>query len=347
MEADLDAVCALLPRRHDRVLVAVARGDESAWRAFGVDEGADAEVGSVAKGLTGMLYASALASRDVRTDTRLGDLLDLESSPAAEVTLGSLSTHTSGLPRLGPTVEGPSALARQWALWRKGANPYGEDIDGLLAEARAASVGKAKFRYSNLGFSLLGHAVAAALGMGYPAALRSRVLEPLEMADTYVARSESDLRPRALRGASRRGRAQSPWVGAGIAPAGGVRVTARDLGALVGALARVGTADAGVVPGGLPVDPLAVPPGMGAWAGALVPVATVGKRGPAASRIGAAWMTSEVRGRQVTWHNGRTGGFASFVGVDRAAGVAVGIVSACAAGVDHQGFVALEALRGG
>ena len=345
MEADLDAVCALLPRRHDRVLVAVARGDKSAWRAVGVDETADAEIGSVSKGLTGMLYASALASRDVRADTRLGDLLDLGASPAAEVTLGSLATHHSGLPRLGPVVEGPSLPARQWALWRRGENPYGEDIDGLLAQARAASVGKARFRYSNLGFSLLGHAVAAALETGYPEALRSRVLEPLGLPDAYLARTEADLHPGALRGASRRGRAQSPWVGAGIAPAGGVRMTAADLGALVGALARVGTADAGVVPGGLPVDPLDVPPGAASWAGALVPATPVGKRGPAATRIGAAWMTSEVRSRQITWHNGRTGGFASFVGVDRAAGVAVGIVSACAAGVDHQGFVALEGLR--
>ncbi|WP_084130433.1 serine hydrolase [Demequina sp. NBRC 110055] len=345
MEAALDAALALLPRRHERVWVAVADGERSAWRAVGVDEGADAEIGSVSKGLTGMLYASALASRDVRADTRLGDLLDLAPSPVAEVTLGALATHHSGLPRLGPIVEGPSLLKRQWALWRRGDNPYGEDIDGLLDQARAASVGKAKFRYSNLGFSLLGHAVAAALDVGYPEALRARVLAPLGLRDAYVARSEEDLRPGAIRGVSRGGRAHSPWVGAGIAPAGGVRMTAPDLGALVSALARVGTADAGLVPGGLPVDPLAVPPGVGPWAGALVPTASVGKRGPAASRIGAAWMTSDVRGRRVTWHNGRTGGFASFVGVDRAAGVAVGIVSARAAGVDHHGFVALEGLR--
>ena len=53
--------------------------------------------------------------------------------------------------------------------------------------------------------------------------------------------------------------------------------------------------------------------------------------GPAA-RIGAAWITLEVKGRRITWHNGATGGFRSWIGLDRDAGsrrrVAVGVLAA-------------------
>ena len=59
--------------------------------------------------------------------------------------------------------------------------------------------------------------------------------------------------------------------------------------------------------------------------------------GPAA-RIGAAWMTLEVKGRAITWHNGGTGGFRSWVGLDREAGTAVVISTATAASVDRQAF---------
>ncbi|WP_284327524.1 serine hydrolase domain-containing protein [Demequina litorisediminis] len=347
MEAELDALQGLLPRRHRIVLTAVARHDESASRAIGCEDTAAAEMGSVSKGLTGMLFADALARGEVRLDTRLGDLLDLGEAPAAAVTLGALAAHRSGLPRLGQPVDGPSLLARTWAMWRRGENPYGEDLAGLLEQARAATLGKQRFEYSNLGFSLLGHAVAAGIGQPYGDALRERVLTPLGMTGAYVAGDESELSAQALRGVSKRGLPHQAWVGEGVAPAGGIRATAADLEALVGALARVGTAEAGIVPGGLPVDPLDAPPGAAPWVGALVPHEAVRRRAMPGTRIGYAWMTSAARGRHVTWHNGQTGGFAAFVGVDRAASVAVGIVSACASGIDHQGFVMLEKLRDG
>ena len=73
---------------------------------------------------------------------------------------------------------------------------------------------------------------------------------------------------------------------------------------------------------------------------ALDPVATL--MGPA--RIGAGWMTLDVKGRKITWHNGATGGFASWIGVDRAAGTGVVIVSATAVSVDKHGFALLREL---
>ena len=51
---------------------------------------------------------------------------------------------------------------------------------------------------------------------------------------------------------------------------------------------------------------------------ALQPVADAGE-----SRIGLAWMTTQVSGRTLTWRNGGTGGYRSMLALDRATGQAV------------------------
>lgn len=68
--------------------------------------------------------------------------------------------------------------------------------------------------------------------------------------------------------------------------------------------------------------------------GALDPVAAFA----GSTRIGAGWVTTTLRGREVTWHNGASGGFRSWVGLDRAASTGVAVLSAAAASVDGVGF---------
>lgn len=61
-------------------------------------------------------------------------------------------------------------------------------------------------------------------------------------------------------------------------------------------------------------------------------------------KIGAAWITLEHKGRTITWHNGGTGGFRSWLGLDREARVGVVILSATSASVDPYGFRLLQGL---
>ncbi|XVV00413.1 hypothetical protein ACQPW3_23570 [Actinosynnema sp. CA-248983] len=63
-------------------------------------------------------------------------------------------------------------------------------------------------------------------------------------------------------------------------------------------------------------------------------------------RIGAAWLTIERHGRTITWHNGGTGGFRTWLGLDRAATTAAVVLSATAVPVDHHGFGLLAELTG-
>ena len=318
MSADLDAIRALLHRRHDRVLIAARAGGETSWTAYGVPQTADAEIGSVSKGLTGLLLHDAVTRGEVTLDSTLGTLLDRSEASYAPLTLETVAAHRSGLPSQ-PSISGErSMLHRTWRMWRGGENPYGDTVPELLAQAADVRVGRPRFRYSNLGFQLLGAALGRAAGTGYAHALRERVLAPLGMTGASVPAREVELSSGCLRGRSRGGRPHEPWVGEALGPAGAVRCTAADLAALLDGLLD------GTAPG----------------VGALEPTHPV--RGDTC--IGAAWITTEHRGNQITWHNGRTGGFASWVGVDRAAGTGVAIVTATAVSVDAAGFEALRAL---
>jgi hypothetical protein len=118
----------------------------------------------------------------------------------------------------------------------------------------------------------------------------------------------------------RAGRLREPWTGEALGPAGGVRASVGDMALLLGSLLS-GSA-----------------PGMGA----LEPVAPFGM----GARIGAAWVTLEHRGRSIVWHNGGTGGFRAWAGLDRGAGVGVAVLTATSASMNRHGF-ALLAEHGG
>lgn len=291
----------------------------------GVAQDADFEIGSISKGVTGLLYADACERGEISPDTLLGELLPLGDCAAAGASLGSLSRHASGLPRLPPGTPGsPSPLRRTVSLVLHGANPYGENLVQLLEQARAVRLQgprlqAARPRYSNLGFELLGHAVAAGAGMSYRELVAARLSGPLALNSMYMPATPGELGPAALTGHSRRGRPRQPWTGEAVAPAGGIRASIRDLARLARALLD------GSAPGRSALDPVA------------------NFAGPA-TRIGAAWLTLDARGRRITWHNGGTGGFSSWIGLDREADTGVVLLSATAASVDRQGFELLEEL---
>ncbi|MDE0573569.1 beta-lactamase family protein [Demequina sp. B12] len=319
MDSLLDDVRRLLPPRHTQVWVAIAKDGATASRTYGVDADADGEIGSITKGLTGLLYSQALARDEIDSTTRLGDLLDLGNSPAAHLLLGDVAIHRSGLPRLPRFDRDKPMRARVKAMKKDGTDPYGDSLDEWLAYARATRLKRARYRYSNLGYSLLGHALAGAAGQPYAALLDTRVLRPVGMHEAYVAASSTDLRTTAVGGVSKKGVSQSAWTGEGIAPAGMVRAGADDLEALLRGLAGITE-----LPGADALEPLA--------------------KAQPPSLVGAAWMTTPARGRTITWHNGMTGGFASFVGADREAGTGVAVMSAVASDVTHYGFAAIDSV---
>lgn len=306
----------LLGRRHQVVAGAAVAPGEVRVASIGASPDADFEIGSISKGVTGLLYADALDRGEITPSTTLGDLLPLDGAAAAGLTLGSLAVHRSGLPSL---PESASPIKKTLSLWLNGTNPYGEHIDELVAQARLVKLRKTKARYSNFGFELLGHALAGASGMSYAQLVRRRIADPIGLTTFYVPGSPDELRPSALLGKSRLRRARQPWTGEAIGPAGGIRASIEDMARLVQSLLN-GTA-----------------PGIAA----LEPVDTLAWRGV---RMGAAWITIEVHGRSITWHNGGTGGFRSWLGLDRDAGTGAVVLSGTSVSVDRAGFRLLAEL---
>ncbi|WP_411700546.1 serine hydrolase domain-containing protein [Conyzicola sp.] len=310
----VDEVGALLaagPGVRDRVSVAVIEGSDVRTAHFGAADDTEYEIGSVTKTVTGSLLADAIARGEVEQSTRLGDLLDLGDSAAASVTLGELATQSSGLPRL-PTNVG-SVLPSLVAVFRAG-DPYGSTVADLESDAKASDVGEKEFLYSNFGFALLGQALVVAAGaQSYAELARERVFEPLDMRDSYAPATTDDLRESATTGFTATGRPSDPWTMAADGPAGSVRSTLADM----------------VVYTRAQLD--ATAPG----ADATTARTEIGELG----RIGLAWITTD----DVTWHNGQTGGFTSWVGFDRESDRAVVVLSNTAVSVDDIGFALMEA----
>ena len=298
--------------RHPVAAAAAVTPAGTTTASIGAELAADFEIGSISKGVTGLLYAQALSRREVEESTALGDLLALGPVSAGGVSLGALSTHRSGLPSL-PRSAAP--LRRTIALWRTGVNPYGETLAELLDQARGVRLARPVPRYSNFGFELLGHALAAAAGTTYPELIRRRVAEPLGASTLYAPANTEELSPTALPGRNRAGKPQEPWTGEALAPAGGLRASITDMARLTGALLD------GTAPGITALDP----------------IAPFGRK----TRIGAAWITLEQAGREITWHNGGTGGFRSWLGLDRQADTGVVLLTATSASVDRHGFALL------
>lgn len=295
----------LLGPRHTTFVAALVTPHGAETGAVGTDVHGDVELGSVTKGITGMLWRDAVSRGEVAEEALLGDLLDVPDA-LGQIRLASLATHSAGLPRL---AGGSEMLGRTWALWRSGRNPYREDLGGLLAQLDDVKVRRPKPAYSNLGFELLGHAVAAAAGRPYADLVTQRIAEPLGLVDTYVPTSVAQLRPGAVTPRNRAGRAVEPWSNEAVAPAGGVRSSAADLAVLLRAMLDR------TIPGADALDPVAP---------------FVGRM-----RIGAGWLTGPLLRRTVTWHNGGTGGFRSFVGIDRDHGVGIALVSSTTRSVDR------------
>jgi CubicO group peptidase (beta-lactamase class C family) len=279
------------------------------------------EIGSVTKVFTALLLAeSERLGKVSRNDPAAKYLLpagDRAQGPLAKITLLSLTTHTSGLPRLPGNI-GPAPDANP--------NPYANyDRASLVAALRlhgpAAPAGRA-VAYSNFGVSVLGEALGAAWGADYADALTAHVLAPLGMKATTLGMTGTPA-PAELAPAHAAGKRVPNWTFRASAPAGALRSTARDLALLLeAALGRRDT------------------PLHAALEATLQPQHAAPEFG---GHIGLGWLLDEEDGRQIVWHNGATAGSHAFVAFDRKSAQGVAILANGDAGSEALGFGLLGA----
>lgn len=278
------------------------------------------EIGSITKVFTGILLAElAREGRLALEDPLRKHLPDGVAPPeGGEVKLVHLATHSSGLPRM-PGNFGP----------KDGGDPYADYDEALLfaflSECDLKSTPGERYEYSNLGAGLLGTLLARNAGADYETVLRQRVLAPLRLHDTAITLDPS-MQRRLVPGHDRAWQPGRNWSFQALAPAGALRSTARDL-------LRFGS--------------FCLAPGEHPLAAAVAQshrVHFAPEKGPA---LGLGWhLSAHEEGEGiVVWHNGRTGAYGSFLGIDKRAGVVVVILVNDVGDVDRAGFALLEYLR--
>lgn len=199
------------------------RDGEATFAGLGADENTEVEIGSVSKTFTTELLRQQVKSGDIELETTVGDIVDVEGSEVADVTMVELANHTSGLPRLDKDNLG---LFR--TIFTE--NPYtGITQEDVFDAARNASLsGRGEEAYSNFGVALLGQLLAVNADSEYVDLIEENILEPAGMEATYVG-SETSVSEDAPRGLRADGRVTDAWGMDGYAPAGSIRSTASDM----------------------------------------------------------------------------------------------------------------------
>jgi CubicO group peptidase (beta-lactamase class C family) len=275
------------------------------------------EIGSVTKVFTGTLLARMVLDSVVALDEPVAELLpDSVAVPernGRKITLLDLATQSSGLPRLPGNLHPADP-----------SNPYADYSVGQLYEFLSGyqldrDPGRS-YEYSNLGMGLLGFALGQKAGSDYAAALRQRVLDPLELKDTRIDLSPS-MRQRLAQGHGPAGFPVANWDIPTLAGAGALRSTANDMLSFLAAnLDSAGPIGEAAEMAREPLRPAGAP----------------------RMRIGLAWHILHKVSRTIVWHNGETGGYHSFIGFDPDARRGVVVLSNSATSIDDIGMHLLD-----
>ena len=143
----------------------VAYGQRARDDARAVDGTTVFEIGSVGKVFTALLLADMVQRGEVALGDPVGTFLPgvaIPSRHGRSIALVDLATHTSGLPFM---VDQP-------------------DIRGFLATYEVPYDIGTRWEYSNIGYWLLGEALASRAKTDFASLLRQRVIVPLKLADT-------------------------------------------------------------------------------------------------------------------------------------------------------------------
>jgi len=282
-------------------------------------------IGSINKTITGLLLADMVRRGEVSLEDPvsmyLPDHVTVPSRDGREITLLDLATHTSGLPRL-PGNHRPADMS----------NPYAdytiERMYEFLSSHELQHVPGEHGEYSNLGFGLLGHALASAAGSTYRDLVRERILRPLGMEHSGWL-LEGDLGAWTAQAHDEYAEPVSFWFGTeAIDGAGGLRASMEDMLAYLRANVGEPTTD--------------LERSMRLAQEPRRPIS--GQDGD----MGLGWQIAEVDymvgseavpgvKRRIVMHGGATGGFRAWMGFDPQTGHGL-VVLANAALQDDLGF---------
>ncbi|MFA4947384.1 MAG: serine hydrolase [Candidatus Krumholzibacteriia bacterium] len=275
------------------------------------------EIGSATKVFTAVTLSDMIERGEVALNDPIGKYLPADvrvpERNGKTITLIDLVTHTSGLPNL------PSNF-----VMTDPTNPYVHytvpQLYAFLSEYQLTRDIGGSYEYSNFGVGLLGHALALKCGIGYEELVRQRILQPLDMKDTAISLSTS-MKARLAVGHDRDGNAVPNWDSPTLAGAGALRSTANDMMKFM----KANLADSGPLSAALHRS-------HGKQRNTDIPD----------TDIGLGWHITKTPAGEIVWHNGQTGGYHSFMGLDLKNRSGVVILHNSNADIDDIGFYLLD-----
>ncbi len=250
------------------------------------------EIGSVTKVFTAALLAKEVEKGKLKLNDPISTFLpDLEVGNG-KITFQQLATHTSGLPRLSPGMLQTTDFL----------NPYSNySVQVLLQDLKTAMVQEAQIghsEYSNFGTAVLGYALATFNKTTFEELLTENMLQPLKMSSTYLDRSQ--IKAKLVPGLDVSGRNTSGWDMNAANPAGGMISSAADLAKFM--QEQINAREK--------------------WIQLMQT-----KQVDLNDRLAIALGWHILKGDNILWHNGATGGYRSFVAFDPASGRGIVVLS--------------------
>ena len=143
------------------------------------------ETASVFKAFTGMTLIDMVEKGETSLDRTLAEVfpeVDFADPAVAAATLEEVATHHAGLSAV-PVGDDPGGILRGQVL----GDLYRTSMPAREYLPRATAVAPGTFVYSNMGYAVLGEALAEESGTPYEELVRERVLDPLGMDDTVIS----------------------------------------------------------------------------------------------------------------------------------------------------------------
>lgn len=282
-----------------KISVAVIDNGSITYHTYGnegeEDKFYDYEIGSISKTYLGLIYAKAISEGEINLSDPISKYLDLDKNKYYP-TIERLLTHTSGYK--GYYFEREMMCTRY--LQKTTNDFYGISKEKILNRVKKIKLVDKdyKFEYSNFGISVLGLVLEEVYQKPFTAILNTFIQETLGLENTTVAKCEGNLS------------GYWPWKeNDGYIPAGSIISTIEDMAAYLNIYMK----------NSLPYV-----------ASATKIIKKVDGTNPAyesmnirTDSMAMTWVHDDENG--ITWHNGATGSFNSYIGFsdDKTKGVVI------------------------
>ena len=265
------------------------------------------EIGSITKTFAATLLADAVNNKKLKLDDPASKYFPGSALPAT-ITLRMLANHTSGLPRMPDNINpsNPQDPYREYDLAM---------LQQFLRTVVLTNPPGTKYEYSNLGMAMIGAVLEQVHKKEFSKLVQEKITGPLALQRTGLLSTTNE-----AQGYDESGKATSHWNFKIFAAAGALRSSTADM--LKYANAQMGAAPAVLKKA---ID--------------LTHDVTYSSKN---SKMGLGWHLVPTDKGEFIFHNGGTGGFRTYLAIDKNKKLAVTLLSNSAVAVDNTGHQLLE-----